>query len=171
MKTKKEIVENWLPRYTKRPLNEFTKFILLTNFNIYVDLFAEWFGVEVLGRDGNMPNASANGITIINFGMGSPNAAIIMDILEKRNVIQGLRIRALSQYQRLPGPFEVEEFCRDLKAKLKVLPGTREGTTRYFLGYEHDETKLHKLITRFLLDQSLLHRLFLLMLFLHFTYT
>jgi len=68
--------------------------------------------------------------------------AIIMDILEKRNVIQGLRIRALSQYQRLPGPFEVEEFCRDLKAKLKVLPGTREGTTRYFLGYEHDETKL-----------------------------
>ncbi len=81
MKTKKEIVENWLPRYTKRPLNEFTKFILLTNFNIYVDLFAEWFGVEVLGRDGNMPNASANGITIINFGMGSPNAAIIMDIL------------------------------------------------------------------------------------------
>ena len=57
-----------------------------------------------------------------------------MDILEKRNVIQGLRIRALSQYQRLPGPFEVEEFCMDLKVKLKVLPGTREGTTRYFLG-------------------------------------
>jgi AMP nucleosidase len=28
-----------------------------------------------------MINASANGITIINFGMGSPNAAIIMDIL------------------------------------------------------------------------------------------
>ena len=81
MKTKKEIVENWLPRYTKRPLHEFTGFILLTNFNLYVDLFAEWFGVEVVGRDGNMPNASANGITIINFGMGSPNAAIIMDIL------------------------------------------------------------------------------------------
>lgn len=81
MKTKKEIVENWLPRYTKRPLDEFTGFILLTNFNIYVDLFAEWYGVEVVGRDGNMPNASANGITIINFGMGSPNAAIIMDIL------------------------------------------------------------------------------------------
>ena len=81
MKTKKEIVENWLPRYTKRPLNEFTDYILLTNFNNYVELFAEWFNVPVVGRDGNMPNASANGITIINFGMGSPNAAIIMDIL------------------------------------------------------------------------------------------
>jgi AMP nucleosidase len=81
MKTKKEIVENWLPRYTKRPLDQFTDYILLTNFNNYVELFAEWNNVEVLGRDGNMPNASANGITIINFGMGSPNAAIIMDIL------------------------------------------------------------------------------------------
>ncbi len=46
MKTKKEIVENWLPRYTKRPLNEFTDYILLTNFNNYVELFAEWFNVE-----------------------------------------------------------------------------------------------------------------------------
>jgi AMP nucleosidase len=81
MKTKKEIVENWLPRYTKRPLEEFTKYILLTNFSNYVELFAKWFDVPVLGRDGNMINASANGITIINFGMGSPNAAIIMDIL------------------------------------------------------------------------------------------
>ena len=54
MKTKREIVENWLPRYTKRPLNEFTEYILLTNFNNYVELFAEWFNVPVLGRDGNM---------------------------------------------------------------------------------------------------------------------
>lgn len=81
MKTKKEIVENWLPRYTKRPLEDFTRYILLTNFSNYVELFAEWNDVPVLGRDGNMINASANGITIINFGMGSPNAAIIMDIL------------------------------------------------------------------------------------------
>ena len=81
MKTKEEIVANWLPRYTKRPLEEFTDYILLTNFNNYVEMFAEWHNVPVLGRDGNMINASANGITIINFGMGSPNAAIIMDIL------------------------------------------------------------------------------------------
>jgi AMP nucleosidase len=81
IKTKKEIVENWLPRYTKRSLNEFEDFILLTNFYNYVELFAQWNGVEVVGRDGNMPNASANGITVIDFGMGSPNAAIIMDIL------------------------------------------------------------------------------------------
>ncbi|MBQ8672597.1 MAG: AMP nucleosidase [Bacteroides sp.] len=82
MKTKEEIVANWLPRYTKRPLEEFDRYILLTNFNKYVELFADKFGVPVLGRDANMTSASANGMTIINFGMGSPNAAIIMDLLE-----------------------------------------------------------------------------------------
>ena len=81
MKTKQEIVENWLPRYTKRRLDEFDDFILLTNFSNYVELFAKKYGVEVRGRDANMISASAEGITIINFGMGSPNAAIIMDLL------------------------------------------------------------------------------------------
>lgn len=81
LKTKQEIVENWLPRYTKRQLDEFDEYILLTNFNRYVELFADHYGVEVRGRDANMISASAKGITIINFGMGSPNAAIIMDLL------------------------------------------------------------------------------------------
>lgn len=81
MKTKQEIVENWLPRYTKRPLEQFTKHILLTNFSRYVEVFATYFNVPILGLDGNMPNASAEGITIINFGMGSANAATIMDLL------------------------------------------------------------------------------------------
>ena len=81
MKTTEEIVDNWLPRYTKRPLEEFGKYILLTNFTNYVEIFADKFNVPIVGRDANMCSASANGITIINFGMGSPNAAIIMDLL------------------------------------------------------------------------------------------
>ena len=81
MKTKKEIVTNWLPRYTKRALEEFGEYILLTNFNKYVEIFAEEMNVEILGRDANMTSATAGNITIINFGMGSPNAAIIMDLL------------------------------------------------------------------------------------------
>lgn len=41
MKTKEEIVANWLPRYTKRNLEDFGEYILLTNFNKYVEIFAE----------------------------------------------------------------------------------------------------------------------------------
>ncbi len=81
MRTKQDIVENWLPRYTKRPLEDFTKYILLTNFQKYVEIFAEHFNAPILGLDANMPSSSANGITIINFGMGSANAATIMDLL------------------------------------------------------------------------------------------
>ena len=72
MISKKEIVDNWLPRYTGRGLKDFGK---------YVDFFAEKNGVEVMGKDKAMPSASFDGITIINFGMGSANAATIMDLL------------------------------------------------------------------------------------------
>ena len=81
MKTKKEIVESWLPRYTGLPLSDFGEYILLTNFNRYVELFAEKFDVPVMGINRPMPSATANNITIVNFGMGSANAATIMDLL------------------------------------------------------------------------------------------
>jgi len=81
MRTKEDIVNNWLPRYTGKDLASFGSFILLTNFTHYVELFAEWNKVQVEGRDKNCPNATSDGITIINFGMGSPNAATIMDLL------------------------------------------------------------------------------------------
>ncbi|MEN9449140.1 MAG: hypothetical protein RJA25_2430 [Bacteroidota bacterium] len=81
MKTKDEIVHNWLPRYTGKNLEEFGEYILLTNFSKYIHLFAEWNGVEIEGADKPMPNATANNITIINFGMGSPLAATVMDLL------------------------------------------------------------------------------------------
>lgn len=81
MKEKNDIVQNWLPRYTGAPLDAFGEHVLLTNFGHYVELFAQWHDVEVRGRDRPMPNATADGITMINFGMGSPNAATVMDLL------------------------------------------------------------------------------------------
>jgi AMP nucleosidase len=81
MDNKQKIVENWLPRYTGTELDQFGKYILLTNFDNYVEKFAAYSGVEVSGRDKAMRNATADGITMINFGMGSANAATIMDLL------------------------------------------------------------------------------------------
>jgi AMP nucleosidase len=81
MKTKKEIVNNWLPRYTGTAVEEFGDFILLTNFHAYVETFSKWYKVPIRGRDKAMPSVTHEGITLINFGMGSPNAATIMDLL------------------------------------------------------------------------------------------
>ncbi|MEY3343418.1 MAG: hypothetical protein RL090_1102 [Bacteroidota bacterium] len=85
MENKNDIVNNWLPRYTGTPLKSFGQYILLTNFSHYVELFAKWHKVKVNGKDKPMPNATAKGITIINFGMGSANAATIMDLLSAIN--------------------------------------------------------------------------------------
>lgn len=82
LKNKSDIVDNWLPRYTGRPLTEFSKFILLTNFSKYLNLFSEWNdNAPIIGLDKPMQSVSANGITLINFGMGSPMAATMMDLL------------------------------------------------------------------------------------------
>ena len=85
MKTKEEIVNNWLPRYTGEVLENFGKYVLLTNFSNYVHMFAKWNNVPVVGLDRPMQCATAEGITIINFGMGSPGAATIMDLLTAIN--------------------------------------------------------------------------------------
>jgi AMP nucleosidase len=81
MTSKEDIVKNWLPRYTGMSLDQFGKYILLTNFTRYVELFAMWNNVQIWGKDKPMQSATSNGITIINFGMGSPTAATVMDLL------------------------------------------------------------------------------------------
>lgn len=85
MVTKESIVKNWLTRYTGKALEDFGQYILLTNFSNYVEYFAKIKNVSVEGKDKAMPNATADGITIINFSMGSANAATIMDLLSAIN--------------------------------------------------------------------------------------
>ncbi len=81
MLTKEEIVKDWLPRYTGMPLEKFGKYIILVNFSKYVDEFSKLYNSKVYGKKNSMRASTANDITIINFGMGSANAATIMDLL------------------------------------------------------------------------------------------
>ena len=81
MKTKEDIISNWLPRYTGCEIEQFGEYVLLCNFKKYLGIFCEFNNVSVFDENATMPCATANGITMINFGIGSPNAAIIMDLL------------------------------------------------------------------------------------------
>ena len=81
MRTKEEIVNNWLPRYTGLSTDKFGEYILLTNFRYYVDLFAQMYQVDIVGENKEMLNATAENITIIDFSMGSAMAATVMDLL------------------------------------------------------------------------------------------
>lgn len=85
METKLEIAQNWLPRYTGMALDQYGDYVLLTNFHNYVYKFAERFGCNVQGEGRPMQAATNSaGLTIVNFGMGSANAATIMDLLVAR---------------------------------------------------------------------------------------
>ncbi|MCB0397934.1 MAG: AMP nucleosidase [Flavobacteriales bacterium] len=81
MKTKDEIVKDWLPRYTGLDASGFADYVLLTNFSHYLEVFAEWNNITDIAWDKPMPTVTANGITMVNFGMGSANAATIVDLL------------------------------------------------------------------------------------------
>lgn len=85
MQTRLEIARSWLPRYTGMPVDQFGDYILLTNFADYVKRFAERFGCDIQGEGRPMQAATnADGLSIVNFGIGSPNAATIMDLLSAR---------------------------------------------------------------------------------------
>ncbi len=80
-----EIAKNWLPRYTGMPLEEFGDYVLLTNFRSYLQQFATQFNCHIRGLESPMQAATnQDGLTMINFGIGSANVATIMDLLIAR---------------------------------------------------------------------------------------
>lgn len=86
MKTKLEIAQNWLPRYTGTDIDDFGDYLLLTNFQNYVTKFAEKFNCDIQGVGKPMQSATNSaGLSIINFGIGSANAATVMDLLLARS--------------------------------------------------------------------------------------
>lgn len=86
MRTKLEIAQNWLPRYTGTNIDDFGDYLLLTNFQNYVTKFAEKFNCDIQGVGKPMQSATNSaGLSIINFGIGSANAATVMDLLLARS--------------------------------------------------------------------------------------
>ncbi len=127
MNSKKEIVDNWLPRYTGTALADFGSYILLTNFNHYVRLFSEWNNVPINGLEKPMQNATFNGMSIINFGIGSPNAALIMDLL---SAIQPKAVLFLGKC----GGLKKKNKLGDLILPIAAIRG--EGTSNDYLPQE-----------------------------------
>ncbi len=85
MKTKLDIARNWLPRYTGMSVDEFGDYILLTNFDDYMERFCTRFGCDLKGMGRPMQAATnSQGLTMVNCGIGSPSMATIMDLLVAR---------------------------------------------------------------------------------------
>lgn len=153
MKTKYEIAQNWLPRYTGMPLDAFGSYILLTNFSDYVTRFASRFNCKVYGHEKPMQAATNDqGLTIINFGIGSPNAALIMDLL---TAIKPKGVLFLGKCGGLKHSTEIGHFI------LPIAAIRGEGTSDDYLPPEVPALpsfKLHKYVSQHLNDHQLEYR-------------
>jgi AMP nucleosidase len=147
------IAKDWLPRYTGMPLEEFGDYILLTNFDYYIRRFAEKFKCKIRG-DGKPMQAATNsdGLTMINFGIGSANAALIMDLLTARNPAAVL---FLGKCGGLKASTEIGNFI------LPIAAVRGEGTSHdYFLPEVPalPSFKLHKFVSESLVQRNLEYR-------------
>jgi AMP nucleosidase len=150
---KQEITKNWLPRYTGMPLEKFGRYILLTNFSNYVTWFAEQFDCEIFGQDRPMQAATNNaGLSIINFGIGSSNAALVMDLL---SAIKPKGVLFLGKCGGLKKSTEIGNFI------LPIAAIRGEGTSNDYFPPEVPALpsfKLHKFVSEKLRDHELEYR-------------
>ena len=153
MLTKSEITKNWLPRYTGMPLEEFGEYILVTNFGDYVRRFAKMFDCRVYGEDRTMQAATnADGLTIINYGMGSSNAATIMDLL---TAVMPKGVLFLGKCGGLKTSTEIGHFI------LPIAAIRGEGTSDDYFPPEVPALpsfKLHKFVSDKILDHGVDYR-------------
>ncbi|PIO48155.1 MAG: AMP nucleosidase [[Chlorobium] sp. 445] len=82
----KEVIGmDMLERYTGCAASELGNYILLTNFTRYVTEFAERFGVSVVSGSGfQTVNVPDEDLSLIDYKIGSPTAALVMDLLSFR---------------------------------------------------------------------------------------
>lgn len=81
-KRKQRIASDMLERYTGSPVSAFQKQIILTNFEYYIDRFQTLTkGVRTRGSAMTVVHSVDQGVTIINFLIGSPTAALIIELL------------------------------------------------------------------------------------------
>ena len=150
---KLEIARNWLPRYTGMPLDQFGEYILLTNFHDYVQRFSEKFNCEVYGTGKPMQAATnSHGLSIINFGIGSANAATIMDLLSAR---QPKGVLFLGKCGGLKKSTEIGHFI------LPIAAIRGEGTSHDYFPSEVPALpsfKLHKFISDKIVQRKLEYR-------------
>jgi len=148
-----DIARNWLPRYTGMPVEGFGDYILLTNFHHYVVDFADRFGCDIRGEGRPMQAATAsNGLSIINFGIGSANAATVMDLLSAR---QPKGVLFLGKCGGLKSTSEIGNFI------LPIAAIRGEGTSLDYMPPEVPALpsfKLHKFVSEKITGRGLDYR-------------
>ncbi len=153
MLTKLDLAKDWLPRYTGMSIDDFGDYVLLTNFKNYLTQFANQFGCDIQGENRPMQAATNTaGLSMVNFHIGSANAATIMDLLIAR---QPKGVLFLGKCGGLKQSAEIGHFI------LPIAAIRGEGTSDDYLPRKVPALpsfKLHKFVSERLVNQNLEYR-------------
>lgn len=114
-----------LERYTGSSVKDFRSNILLCNFDRYVKSFAEHTGNEILSGYWDVVHDAKRDVTIINHGVGSPSAGIVMHCLSFLDNIKSVLM--LGMCGGIKDDCEIGDF---------IVPTASirdEGTSRHYL--------------------------------------
>lgn len=152
-KDKHRIAVDMLERYTGSPPENFEKQIILTNFDYYLERFHSQCGdVRTMGSAMGVVHSKKMGVSIVDFSIGSPTAALIIELLATIN----------------PKAVLLLGMCGGLHRSLKVgdfiLPTAAirdEGASRHFMPPQVPALptfKIQKFVSQILVEKGMDYR-------------
>lgn len=118
-------VKHTLQRYSDSEAHKFQRYVLLTNFDAYVERFKEMGESTVHQRNWEVVHNTELGISMINFGIGSPLAGMVMHCLGYLDQVDAVIMLGLAG-----------GLAEELKVGDFILPSASirdEGTSHHYL--------------------------------------
>ncbi|MCO5143760.1 MAG: AMP nucleosidase [Oligoflexia bacterium] len=151
---KHSIAINMLERYTGSPIKDFQKQVLLTNFEYYMQQFQKITNCPAATHGSAMSviHSKKHGVSLINFNIGAPTCALIIELLA---TIHPKAVLLLGMCGGLHRSLKVGDFILPMAA----IRG--EGVTSHFLPPEVPSLptfKVQKFVSQILVDQGIDYR-------------
>ncbi len=152
-RAKFKVAKDMLERYTGSPPSAFGKQIILTNFDYYLERFHTLCGdVRTQGSAMGVVHSKKNSVSIVDFSIGSPTAALIIELLA---TLDPKAVLLLGMCGGLHRSLKVGDF---------VLPTAAirdEGASRHFMPPQVPALptfKIQKFVSQILVEKSMDYR-------------
>ncbi|MDZ4678651.1 MAG: AMP nucleosidase [Oligoflexia bacterium] len=147
---KMAIARNMLERYTGSLAKEFNKHIILTNFEYYMDRFSKRYNAPLKsGSIMRVAHSKSLGVSIVDFKIGSPTAALVIEML---SAISPDAVLMLGMCGGLHRDLKIGDFLLPMAAIRD------EGTSTHFMPPQVPALpafKIQKFISQVILEKNL----------------
>lgn len=144
------IARNMLERYTGTRAKDFNKHIILTNFEYYMDRFSKRYNAPLVsGSVMRVAHSKSLGVSIVDFKIGSPTAALVIEMLSS---IEPDAVLMLGMCGGLHRDLKIGDFLLPMAAIRD------EGTSHHFMPVQVPALptfKIQKFISQIIIEKGL----------------